>query len=312
MEIIELTYPHSYKREILPNTVAAIGLFDGIHLGHQMVIQKAIDQARVAGKTSAVVTFHPNPAVVLSGGKKPANYILPLKEKFAVLEEMGVDRVYNIRFDKQLSKLSPARFLEHFITQLHITHLVAGFDYSFGHKGAGNMKNIDSYMNGEFTYEVMDKLTDTDEKISSTRIRKELEAGNVTEVSRLLGRPYTTTAPVIEGDKRGRTIGFPTANMEINADLRLPTRGVYAVLTFVHDKEYIGLANIGFVPTFKTGEPELSLEVYILDFDADIYGKEITIEWLEKVRDEKKFSGVEELVTQLRADEKFAREHFYK
>src|SRR5699024_7295934 len=107
-----------------------------------------------------------------------------------------------------------------------------------------------------------------------------------------LARPYTTTAPVIEGDKRGRTIGFPTANMEIDADLRLPGRGVYAVRTFVGDEEYTGLANIGYVPTFKTGEPELSLEVYILDFDADIYGEQIRIEWLEKIRDEKKFSGV--------------------
>lgn len=303
MEIIELTYPHSLNQSDLPETVAAIGLFDGIHVGHQQVIHQAIEQATKEGKMSAVITFHPNPAVVLSGGKKPANYILPLEEKFSILEKMGVDRVYNITFNKELSQLSPEEFLSHFIINLHITHLVAGFDYSFGYKGAGNMDNISTYMNGEFTYTVIEQLKDTDEKVSSTRIRKELGAGNVAEVSRLLGRPYTTTGLVVEGDKRGRTIGFPTANMEIDNELRLPAQGVYAVRTFVDGEEFIGMANLGFVPTFKTGEPALSLEVYILDFDQNIYGKQITIAWLEKIRNEKKFSGIDEIVAQLTVDE---------
>lgn len=312
MKIFELSYPHSFKQNELPETVAAIGLFDGIHLGHQLVIQTAIDRAKAEGKESAVITFHPNPAVVLSNGKKKPNYILPLEEKFVVLEEMGVDRVYHITFDKELSTLSPRDFVDHFIIELHITHLVAGFDYSFGHKGAGNMENISGYTRNAFTYTVIDKLEDEAEKVSSTRIRQLLSDGNVQEVSRLLGRPYQTKGIVIEGDKRGRTIGFPTANMQINDELQLPSRGVYAVRAFVDGQAYIGLANLGYVPTFKTGEVELSLEVYILDFDCDIYGKNISIEWLEKIRDEKKFNGIDEIIAQLTADEAGVRALYVK
>src|SRR5699024_7129999 len=310
MELINLTYPHQLEKDTLKETVAAIGLFDGIHEGHQKVIQRAIEEAKKTHKQSAVITFHPNPAVVLSKGKKRADYLLPLEKKYAILEKMGVDRVYNITFNDELSQLSPQLFIDHFIKGLHIVHLVAGFDYSFGHKGAGNMKNIGNYCHDAFTYEVIDKYTDQDENVSSTRIRQLLDEGNIEEKTRLLTRPFTTIGQVIQGDQRGRTIGFPTANLSYDKELKLPSRGVYAVKVYMDDQSFTGITNLGYVPTFKTGELEFSLEVYILDFNQDIYGKTVEIEWLEKIRDEKKFDGIDALVAQLKADEIAVREKY--
>src|SRR5690625_4629097 len=138
MKVYELSYPDILENEETPETVAAIGLFDGIHLGHQKVIKTAINKAKATGKESAVITFHPNPSVILSKGKRRAQYIISYEEKKRLLEEMGVDRLYTITFNKELSQLSPTEFLEHFVLRLGVIHLVAGFDFTFGYKGQGN------------------------------------------------------------------------------------------------------------------------------------------------------------------------------
>lgn len=311
MKYIELTYPHQIKKDTVAEQVAAIGFFDGIHKGHQAVIQQALAIAKEENKKCAVISFHPHPSVILKGTKEEVRYITTIEEKRAILEEMGVDYLYVITFNEALSKLSPQAFIDHFIVGLHITHLVAGFDYTFGHKGAGNMENIDEMANGRFATTVVDKLAQDNEKISSTRIRKLLREGAVKDVAHLLGRVYETTGTVVHGDNRGGSkLGFPTANLEVPKDKFLPKQGVYAVKVHYQDETFHGMANLGVVPTFTDGRSEPKLEVNIFDFDQSIYGERLTVEWHRFVREERKFASIEDIVQQLKQDEEVIRNFF--
>src|SRR5690625_2727410 len=229
MKVYELTYPDKIQEDPIPETIAAIGFFDGIHLGHQKVIETAVTKAKEQNKESAVITFHPHPSVVLSKTKKTTQYITTNSEKMLLLEELGVDRVYMVTFNEELSQLLPEKFLQHFVVDLNIIHLVAGFDFTFGYKGAGNMKNITNFATTSFTYTMIDKLEKNDEKISSTKIRQLLSEGKVDQVNELLGRTFSTTGTVVIGDQRGRTIGFPTANISTDEHVILPKQGVDAV-----------------------------------------------------------------------------------
>lgn len=303
METKYLTYPHDLNKTNLSDSVAAIGFFDGIHKGHQAVINQALDYAKKHKKKCSIITFHPHPSVVLNSPNKTVKYITPQAEKERLLKEMGVDQIYVIKFNKELSLVKPEEFIEHFIVGLNITHLVAGFDFSFGHKGQGNMTNIEKFAKNRFTFEALNKVQMNESKISSTQIRKLLAEGLVKEAGDLLGRPFTYEGTVVTGDKRGRLIGFPTANLETNEEYLLPKKGVYAVKLIVSSKVYYGMANLGFVPTFKEDMSEPKIEVYIFDFNKDIYGETIKLEWLEFVREEQKFSGIEEIKAQLKTDE---------
>lgn len=297
-------------KEDLPETIAAIGFFDGIHKGHQAVINKAVSEAKARGKESAVITFHPHPSVVLNNPTEPVQYITPVGEKEQLLKEMHVDRLYMITFNKVLSKLSPAEFIHHFIIQLNIKHLIAGFDFTFGYKGAGNMNNIASFINKEFTTSVIQKVEWEDQKVSSTAIRQCLQNGAVDQVAQLLGRYYTTKGTVVEGDKRGRELGFPTANLQTPDEKLLPKQGVYAVKVIYKDHVYNGMANLGVKPTFVSGELKPTVEVFIFDFNQNIYSEEITILWHQYIRAERKFSGIEEIIAQLKQDEETIRNYF--
>ncbi|NLI67617.1 MAG: riboflavin biosynthesis protein RibF [Bacilli bacterium] len=313
MNVIHLTYPEALPKEERKETVAAIGFFDGIHKGHQRVINTALEKAKQEGKESAVVSFHPHPSVILKKNSEPVRYITTLEEKEAIIREMGIDRLYIITFNEALSKLSPQGFIDHFIVGLNITHLVAGFDYTFGHKGAGNMENITSMAKGRFTTTVVEKLENGNEKVSSTRIRKLLNEGSVHEIFPLLGRYYEATGTVVTGDNRGGSrLGYPTANIDLPKDKYLPKQGVYAVKVKVDGNTYNGMANLGVVPTFVEGRTEPKLEVNIFDFAENIYGKKVTVQFHKYIREEKKFSSVEEIVSQLKRDEAMIREFFAK
>lgn len=298
--------------EELPETVSAIGFFDGIHQGHQKVITTAVKEAEKKGMDSAVITFHPHPSVVLKKNTKQVQYITTLKEKQEVLQELGVDRLYIITFNDQLSKLSPQEFVDHFIIGLHIKHLVAGFDYSFGYKGKGNMNNISDYSNEKFTWQKIDEVSLDDEKVSSTRIRQELKEGNVDKVHQLLNRPYQSAGMVIRGAQRGRELGYPTANIDVPNDSLLPRQGIYAVYVWVKNQRYEGMANIGTNPTFTEDRQDVSVEVYIFDYSNDLYGEELIIEWLNYVRPEEKFDTVEALIDRMKQDEQEIRSYLTK
>ncbi|SFM31456.1 riboflavin kinase / FMN adenylyltransferase [Gracilibacillus orientalis] len=310
MKVQSLVYPHDFEKDNLPDTVAAIGFFDGVHKGHRAVIQQAINIASQTKKESAVITFDPHPSVVLQKKKDSVRYITPIEDKIKKIEALGVERLYIIRFDQSLAKLTPIEFINHFIVTLHITHLVAGFDFTFGHKGSGNMDNIHEFIGNELEITTIGRLDYQEDKISSTRIRNELEQGNMKTAEILLGRPYSLTGEVIHGDKRGRTIGYPTANLLIEDYYFLPRIGVYAVEVEVGDKQFYGMANLGYNPTFTDDRENTKLEVHIFDFDENIYGEKIVVYWKKYIRDEEKFSGIDELVDKLKEDEEQTRDFF--
>lgn len=311
LKTIELTYPHTLSIEELPETVSAIGFFDGVHKGHQKVIQAAVAEAQQRNMESAVITFHPHPSVVLKKDVQDVKYITPISEKKELLMNLQVDRVYMITFNKELSRLSPQEFIDHFIIGLNIKGLVGGFDYTFGHKGKGNMSNIADYDRGKFSHMVIDQVTLNGEKVSSTAIRSLLKKGRMEEVNNLLGRPYRLSSTVIKGDQRGRELGYPTANLSVDAGAIIPDIGIYAVKVIYKNDRYNGMASVGTNPTF-TDNKELSVEVNILDFNQNIYGEKLSIEWHKYMRDEVKYEGPEALIKQLEQDEQNIRAYFGK
>ena len=310
MKTIELTYPHSLPFNELPQTVGAIGFFDGIHMGHQEVINTAVIEAKKKSMESAVITFHPHPSVVLNSNTKHVKYITPFKEKQRILQELQVDRLYIIKFNRELSLLSPNDFIDHFIIGLNIKELVAGFDFTYGHKGKGTMNDVSLYAKGVFTSTTVQKVEADNEKISSTRIRNLLILGRIEEANSLLGRKLSVNGIVVDGDKRGKTIGYPTANLKISSDILLPKPGVYAVKVYYKNVSYEGMANLGTKPTFESNITEPSIEVNIFDYNNDLYGEELKIEWYSFIREERKFDGVDQLVSQLENDERNIRNYF--
>ncbi len=310
LRTIELTYPHTLNLEALPKTVAAIGFFDGVHLGHQQVIEAAVDEAKKREMESAVISFFPHPSVVLKAGREDVKYITPLREKQEILQRLGVDRFYIITFNKELSSLSPKAFIDHFIIGLHIKHLVAGFDFTYGHRGQGTMEDMKEYADNHFTYSTITKVEMDKEKISSTRIRSFLAAGDMEKTAQLLGRPLSLYGMVVDGEKRGRTLGFPTANLKVNDAALLPKPGIYAVKVSYKNESYEGMASLGTNPTFTENRDSLSLEVYIFDYNNDLYGEELQLQWFRFIRDEQKFTTVDGLIKQMKNDEAVIRNYF--
>lgn len=308
MKIIYLNYPNHLKTdENLGSLSMAIGFFDGVHKGHQRVIGEAIKHAKEKNIQSAVMTFDPHPSLVLGGRKEEVFYITPLQQKMEILKEMGVDVCFIVRFTSEFAQLTPEQFIQHFIKDLNVVHVAAGFDFSFGSFGKGNMQTMEKCCEGFSAVTTVPKQEDGEEKISSTRIRKLLKEGDVQQVSRLLGRPFQIVGTVVNGDKRGRTIGFPTANVEPEIGTFVPGRGVYAVRIRVQETLYDGVCNIGYKPTFNNPDvKKLSIEVYILDFNKDIYGEQVVVEWHQRIRDEQKFSGIDELKAQIQRDKETA------
>ncbi|TAA67501.1 bifunctional riboflavin kinase/FAD synthetase [Planococcus salinarum] len=312
MKIFHLNYPNHMKPEEQTGPLSmALGFFDGVHKGHQKVIGEAMEKARQLDAKSAVMTFDPHPSLVLGGRKEEMFYITPLQQKVDILKEMGVDVCFIVRFTSNFAQLQPEEFISHFIEGLGVVHVSAGFDFSFGSKGQGNMGLMRSCSNGRFGVSVIGKQEDGQQKISSTRIREHLKSGEVEEVCRLSGRPFKISGTVVNGDKRGRTIGFPTANVEPDLGTFVPARGVYAVRLHVQDEMYDGVCNVGYKPTFNDpDQKKLVIEVHIFDFDKDIYGERVTVDWYKRIRDEEKFPGIDELKTQIERDKEEAIEFF--
>lgn len=309
MEIYELQHPHKLNKQDLPETVLAVGYFDGVHRGHQEVIRTAKQIADETGRTSAVMTFHPHPSVVLKKETQHVKYITPLEDKIKVFEDLGIDRVYLVEFNKNLASLSPQDFVNHYFIGLHVSHVVAGFDFTYGRMGKGTMDTLPTHGGEKLSQTVVSKVTEHEEKISSTLIRESIKEGNISLANDLLGRPYQIRGTVITGDQRGRTIGFPTANLSVSEDYLLPKVGVYAVRVVHNNSSHYGMANIGYKPTFQDIKV-LSVEINLFDFEADLYGQELTVEWHEFIRNEVKFNGVDHLINQLQKDEAEIRNFF--
>ncbi|MBB5323627.1 riboflavin kinase/FMN adenylyltransferase [Anoxybacillus tepidamans] len=306
-----ITHPHYMKKEDFPPTVMALGYFDGVHVGHQRVICSAVQIATEKGYKSAVMTFHPHPSVVLGKKEQHVQLITPLKEKERLIAQLGVDYLYIVEFTAEFAELLPQQFVDQYIIGFHVKHVVAGFDFTYGRLGKGTMETLPFHSREQFTHTTVPKLTRNGEKISSTYIRQLLKNGEVCQLPELLGRFYTVEGTVISGEKRGRTIGFPTANIELADDYLLPALGVYAVKVKIGGETFEGVCNVGYKPTFhdkREGQPDI--EVHIFNFSKDVYGEAVTIEWHKRLRSEQKFSSIEQLVAQIERDKEQAKAYF--
>lgn len=308
MKTIRLSYPLSPSLDTTPCAMA-IGYFDGVHLGHRRVIQKAIDVAKMNGWKSAVMTFDPHPREVL-GQTGYTRYLTPLEDKLEQMEKMGVDIVFVMSFDIPFSSIYPEDFITECLIPLQVKHVVVGFDYTFGYRGMGTAQTLQSFSEGNYGIDIVGPVNRLGEKVSSTIIREYLHHGDVEQVRHLLGRPYQFRGTVVHGDKRGRTIGFPTANVGLSGPYLIGKNGVYGVRLTVKGKTYNGVMNIGIKPTFELEKKEKSLEVHLFDFHEQIYDENVTVEILFFIRDEQKFSGIEALVGQIQKDVRVAKDKF--
>lgn len=285
--------------------VACIGFFDGLHLGHQALINKTKSRAHELGIESMLITFDPDPWSVLNK-KSNVKHITPLKKKLQVIESLGIDNTVILNFDSDFSNLSPQEFVERVLIALGITELVVGSDFRFGHRGKGNVSYLQSaYCDVIKTHEI--KLQSQDDKsISSTYIIQTILNGKVDLTSDMLGRDYEISGFVVDGQKIGRTLGFPTANLKIEDEYVIPKTGVYAGYVKVLDQTFKSIVNIGHNPTINTQE-QLMVETHILDFNQEIYGEVIHQGFTKRLRDELKFDTLEALIEAMENDEKEAR-----
>jgi len=289
--------------------VATIGNFDGVHLGHQAVIGQLAEQADRRGVPSLVMIFEPQPMEFFAPNRAPAR-LTRLREKLQALRRYSVDRVLCVRFDRRFAGMEAEDFIKDVLVQrLGVRYLVVGDDFRFGHNRLGNFAMLQASGQAHgFQVVNMHTFTVDGDRVSSTRIREALAAGDLAGAEKLLGRPYRMCGRVAHGDKRGRSIGFPTANIHLHRH-NTPVRGVYAVEMFgIEGEPVAGVANVGTRPTVD-GTRTL-LEVHLFDFDRDIYGEYINVNFLRKLRDEKRFDSFDALKEQIGQDVTEARRYF--
>ena len=284
---------------------ATIGGYDGIHIGHNRIISKVVQKARENNSKSALITFKPLPKIFFA---RKNFELLTIYKKIEILKELNVDYMILLRFNDSLISMSSKDFIEEIlIKKLNISSLTVGHDFKFGKNQSGSVSDLQDYaQEGFFTLNVEEKHSIAGERISSSSIRDYIMQNNFEKASKMLGRPYTVSGKIIHGDKRGRTIGFPTANIKLEPNILLS--GVYAVSTLFKKKKYYGVANIGYKPTFD-GQKYL-FEANIFDFSQDLYGQRLEFDIISKIRETKKFSGVEELKKYRNLDVKSAKEIF--
>jgi len=287
-----------------PNAVITIGNFDGVHIGHQALFHEVIEKADILGGTAIAMTFEPHPIRVLKNNGHPP-LITPYAQKIELISKTGIDVLVCIPFTREFASITAKEFvLDILIDRIGTQVIVVGKDYTFGKNRSGNLNLLKSYAEAyDFEVDVVDWIpisNNVPSRISSTQIRKLLIDGKVREAHKLLGRHYQVSGVVVPGRNRGgKLLGFPTANIKLREEL-FPKNGIYAVTVDCLGKRHQGVANIGYSPTFD--DNELTVEVYILDFDKNLYGKSIVVKFIERIRDEIKFSGISELSQQIAQD----------
>ena len=281
-------------------TLLTIGVFDGVHLGHRHLIRKLIQRAAEGNFLSGVVTFNSNPKAVLSPKTKMAR-LTTMEERARLLKSLGVDLVVPITFTAEVAALSAREFVLYLKKYLKLRGLVIGPNFALGRGREGNVATLQSLgLELGFTVEIVKPLMTENTLVSSTAVREALARGDMKTTTKLLGRYFSLSGPVASGVERGHILGFPTANIQLEPGQALPEDGVYATLAHVGDKVYQSVTNIGVKPTF--GKGERTVEVHILDFTGDLYGRKLTIELVERLRAEVKFAGPEELAAQIKED----------
>jgi len=296
-------YHHIEDFKPVNNAIVTTGTFDGVHLGHQAILKRMIEEAREVEGETVVITFHPHPRIVLHIDSSNLKFINTQKRKIERLEAIGIDNLIIVEFTKAFSRTSSETFIKKYIVDpIKPYKLVVGYDHHFGKNRIGDF-NLLYDLSQKFDFKV-ERIPAQDVEniaVSSTKIRKALEIGDVAKANKLLGYPYSICGRVVRGNQVGRRMGFPTANIETPSQYKLITaRGVYACMVKHNGLIYNGMGNIGYRPTVADGE--LTIEVNIFDFDQEIYDQEINILFIDRIRDEQKFNGLDELKAQLEKD----------
>jgi riboflavin kinase / FMN adenylyltransferase len=295
--------------EVVPGpSVVTIGNFDGVHRGHRVLLRRAVDAAHESAVRSVAVTFEPHPAAVLRPGTEPAT-IGSLDDRTAALLEVGIDLVVVLAFTRELSQLTAEEFLERvLVDRLQATKVIVGTNFRFGHKAAGNVVTLaDAGDTHGFAVEAVTLLELEGSPISSSELRRRIgQEGDLGWANAALGRPFRLAGEVVRGDQRGRTIGFPTANIEVPSGQLLPATGVYAgIATLEGGLRYAAVTNVGTRPTFD-GEG-VTVEVHLLDADLELYDRQLEVSFLHRLRGEQRFDGIDELRAQIGRDAEAAR-----
>lgn len=293
------------------NTVVTIGNFDGIHKGHIKLIKEAVKEAKTKNYKSVVFTFENHPMRYFRADS--IKHIITNEEKVKIFENLGVDIVFMIPFDEYMTKISATDFVKTILHEkLKCKMVIVGHDFTFARNKEGNANLLESLgKNYNMKVKVIEPIKIKGRRVSSSYIRNLINDGNVSEIKDFLGRNYFLEGEVIHARKIGRTIGFPTANLKAEDKLIIPKNGIYAVKVYIKNKVYYGATNIGYNPTVNG--KALSIETNIIDFDEEIYGEIIKVEFLDRIRDEKKFNSLDELKSQLRKDVNFVyKKYVYK
>ena len=285
----------------------AIGVFDGVHLGHQAVISTSARHAKDAGGTPVVVTFDPHPAKVLRPQNAP-HLLTATQHKIALIRDLGVAHLLILRFDREFAGTAPEDFVRQLVTNSHpLREICVGHEWSFGKGRAGNLALLKK-LGATWDFDVVgvQAVTVNGEVVSSTAIRRAVADGDLIKATQMLGREYTILGTVKAGEKLGRKLGFPTANLSAHSE-QFPPNGVYVAEARLADALYRGVANLGYRPTVSTGQPERLLELHLFDLSKDIYGEEVEVRFLRYLRPEQKFESVDALAAQIARDVKSAR-----
>jgi riboflavin kinase/FMN adenylyltransferase len=291
------------------NTIITLGTFDGIHVGHRFIIEEVVKKASDLGGRSFLITYHPHPRKVISG-QNQINLLSTPSEKIELFETLGIENLLIVNFTKKFSQFSPEKFIDKFVVKgIGTKEIIIGYDHHFGKGRGGNQDYLKNMGNKSgFDVTIIPEYKMNNVTVSSSKIRSALLEGDISTANEYLGRQYTFTGTVIEGDKRGKELGFPTANLKIDdEDKLLPVLGIYAVeITIKGNKKY-GLLSVGKRPTFyESGD--VVPEVYLFDFNEDIYGEDITVSLVERIRGEEKFASADELIEQMNKDKEIGLE----
>lgn len=302
-----MIHVHSFEELHLQKSWLTIGVFDGVHRGHQYIIHKLTAGAHQVNAPAAVLTFWPHPAAVLGNGQVKC-LTLP-DERVELLSTLGVDVVITYTFDRSLANTSAQDFMARLKRQLGVKHLLIGYDFALGKGREGNAARL-AELGGQLDYsvEVIKAVSDQSGVISSTEIRKLVAVGDVDEAAKLLGHNFSLHGPVVHGEGRGRAIGIPTANVDYSKDKVIPANGIYACWVCVGKEQYRALTNVGINPTFTPDKKTPNVEAYLLDFDRELYEQDIKVEFVQRLRDELKFPSVEALLAQIQLDVRKGRE----
>ena len=298
---------HLGEAQLEKESVVTIGVFDGVHIGHRTMIRRLVEEARASNRLAVVLTFHPHPDTVLQD-VEPRYYLTTPEQRAQLLSSLGVDVVITHPFDDDIRHIRAGQFVEQLIKHLHLKELWVGSDFALGYEREGTvefLRDLGSHHGFGVTAIELIMSEAGGESIHSSQVRDLVRQGEMRQAKSMLGRAYSVEGKVVQGQQRGRTIGIPTANLEIWAKQIIPPNGVYAGLARINEETFLAATNIGMRPTF--GEDYLSIEAHLLDFDQDIYGETMALTFEARLRPEIKFDGLDDLLTQIKLDIEQAR-----